>query len=302
MCRKLSILCLTLVVVALCVPASAAPPSIANPLKVDIDGASATPDDPNRTQPGWESWDFGFGPGPGPFAKNMQATHNTTLTLRGIRTDGADPGSRNRYQSTGVGDGRLGQDLFFVGQAGGTAMGLGKNYLKLDITISGLVPSSTNHFVVQLSDYDVAFGYNKDINFKGAGEPPLSKKAAWSKTNPSDWLTANGYANGYTVGDVNMPAGLAAQLLGTQDPGQLRRMLGIRADVRGSMTPFTTTFALDLVANGAGIAMTSLYGWNHMTTWSGSQHMPINSIKIIPEPATVALLGLGGLALLRRRK
>jgi hypothetical protein len=312
-------------------PALADPISVANPLLIDLNGndknannqpnPNGTPDANCQTPQyppagGWYNWNFPFdgSSGTSPYSLNMQATHNTTVTLDTFRVDGAKTcGTRNRGAQTTTASqlGKMYMDIFYVAQNGA---GLGRNYIKASFTITGLAPNSTNNFTFSLFDWDPAFKWSGLSGFGGANEPKNSKLAAWSLANPATWLADNGYPTGYEPNAVTsqMPGGLAAQLLGTTPDAYagitqhgLVPMLGPAAwqpwlypwDYR-----YATTFSLDLTANSSGVAMVSVYGWNHMTSWAGSQHMPINGIRVVPEPATVALLGLGGLALLRRRK
>jgi len=248
----------------------------------------------------------------------MQLTHNTTVTLNTFRFDGSKTnGTRNRNagQAPATALGKMYSDIFYVGQSGGTSAGLGVNYLEVDFTISGLVANSQhNKFTVTLFDWDPAFKWSGLSGYGGANEPRGSKLAAWSLANPATWLAANGYSAGYEPNAVasKMPAGLAAQLLGTTPDVYTGITQNGLVPILGPATEqpwlypwdyrYGTTFTLDLTANAGGVALASVYGWNHMTSWAGSQHMPINGIRVVPEPATVALLGLGGLALLRRRK
>jgi hypothetical protein len=325
MCKKLSILCLMLVVVALGVPASAAPISVANPLLIDLNAkdymANGTPYPADvNNQMNFYGWNFPFdgtkqNPSGQPFNLNMQPTHNATVTLGGVRADGVDAlGVRGRYQATGQNLSKVYQDLFYIAQGGGTGTGLGKNYLKVDFTFTGMEPEATQLMTFSLFAWDCAFKGSGVSGYAGSGEQPLSKKAAWSLTNPATWIAANAPGGAYhpKVGDPNtvdsnMPAGLQALLLGSGkgNSNNCKLLLGPKVESMpvgdASASTYATTFTLNITANEAGIGTVTIYGWNDMTTWTGSQHMAINGIRVVPEPATVALLGLGGL-LLRRRK
>jgi hypothetical protein len=274
-------------------------------LKVDINanGNSTYAD----TQDGWIPWEMDGYWGPiGAQSKNFGfGSYMPFITIDGItHTGGAGQFGGSRDRLDGV-DGEQANDfanvladLVYVPH---TAAGMGKDYIKVTINY-GPTMANVNLNVTMLG-WDPAFAGNGLPGYGGAGEQEGSKQAAWSTTNPSTWLSANlpGEPNGYgyhsTVGESNMPAGLQA-LVGDQ-----AIMLGTAPwlsmfDGAIGMT-FASTVNVTLDENG----VIDLYGWAEMLSQSGSQHIALNGIVIsLPEPATIALLGLGGLALIRRKR
>ena len=79
-------------------------------------------------------------------------------------------------------------------------------------------------------------------------------------------------------------------------------MLGLAPELLENAYAYSVTFTLNVPTNATGVGVLVVYGWNDMNEWAGSFHMPLNGFMVVPEPATVALLGLGGLALLRRKR
>jgi len=296
MCKKLIVLCLALVIAGFCAPALAdSAITLETPLKVDIVYA------PDNQQPkaGWLPWPF-----PVSWTGPVVMPGPIEIILPGIWPEAQLEAYRKNESPQGIARSRSGGWAGVLGSAefSPTGKGFGTNYLKL--TIGNLDP---------YTNYKLSL-WSFEARNVWAADPcnPNSKYGVWSTTNPKDWLDTHGYSgfngepNGYgpitpytsnPTGESNMPAGLAALVAAQGGRTSMMAPTNDNTNYIGG-----ADYRVSFYAPSDGYGTITVYGWMDATDWTGSMHMPLNGFMVIPEPTTIALLGLGGLALLRKRR
>jgi len=310
--KKLFVL---LVVAALTIPASAAyigfddgGNSAVNYLKVDLNGAGA-----GNTITGFQGWMFArdwTGPLSQQFV-NPNADYGWEQPIAQLevyrKNQGASSNAGASRDRSGGWAGVLGTGDFSYGTEG-----FGMNYVKL--TLTQLQPDTDYRFY--LWSYEAVGVWVYDST------NPYRKYVAFSTTNPKTWLDAhkgqyrgvmnepNGY--GPRKGDDHTEATTDSNMPGSPDntytgPGpSLYQLMGCRVDANyadgtdhdGSMTLNVGKMTATTNDDGACV----IYAWMDATDFGNSMHVPLNAFLVVPEPTTIALLGLGGLALLRRKR
>jgi len=301
MCKKLIVL--LLVVAALSIPALASSTiTLATPLKVDVLSQYGTQDDsPITGFVGWDTPSAFTGPLTSTFDMGGLPWENPTASYQTYRKNQSPDNtgigrSRSRGFVAVLGTGEYADP--YVGK------GFGMNYTQL--AVSGLDPDAD--YTVMVWSYDQRYAWSANT------ANPESKYGIWATTNPKTWLDNNGYSgnnnepNGYgaligdfPITDSNMPAGLKALTIDCGAQGDRVNLIA-DADKEMQATKHIAKIKVHTLPGDPESGVIALYGWIEGTDYSGSFHMPLNGFMVVPEPMTIALLVLGGLALIRRKR
>lgn len=161
-----------------------------------------------------------------------------------------------------------------------------KSYLQFDLSgVSGTISNATLTIYSFLSNSD-----GKDYYIYGLND---GNNEAWS-ADTIDWFNAPG---NITNSGTALDAALTTQLAfcdfntdGIQDVSNTDVTAFINADTDNLVTFIFT-------AGGTAYMYNVLAG-----TYYDANYVPVLTLEVIPEPATLILLGLGGLISLRRRQ
>ncbi|MBN2019459.1 MAG: PEP-CTERM sorting domain-containing protein [Sedimentisphaerales bacterium] len=223
--------------------------------------------DNGPTQAGWESWSFERFPTVNTFNNTFG---NVGVTITGINYEGVLPQSRNREEPPEENNEYLNnvyRDFLYIPRS--TSAGFGLDYLKIDF--SGLNANTYYEFTV--FDFDAYY------------IPESTKYMAWGIENPANYPSYEP-----TVGGGGLAPKLARLHTAGADPCD-----------PSVLDPYYYSGSFFVRTNENGQA--TIYGWADNESWEGSQHAPLNGFAIgIPEPGTMALLGIGILALRRRKQ
>jgi len=281
---------IVLLVIALSAPAMAAYIGAGNPLAVNVQGGGTA-----NVIAGYQGWLFQSnwtGPAVQAF-NNPQAEQPWEIPsaqMDVFRLQGApQTAGFSRNRDGGIA-GVLGTGDYSIG-----TQGFGMSYVKL--TLTQLEPDVA--YKISLWDYEAVGVWNN-------GTDAPAKYAQWSTTNPNAWLTANyngtsgecpmgGYGPIPGSADSNMPAGLKALCQASA------RVDMDSPDAYAHEGWNANKAVIRATADGDGTIV--IYAWmDGVKVWGGSNHVPVEGFYVIPEPTTIALLGLGGLALIRRKR
>jgi hypothetical protein len=263
MSKKLIFVCLALAVAAISVPASAVPQNTPF-LSVDLNGGNGP------TQPGWTGWSFANPPGGNSFSTTFSGGVSLTLS--------SSPGSTGlltRDRGNPSGNTLNFDDMYedFVGATRNSNYGLGWN--ALEFAFSGLSSSTQYEFTFFCFDRN---GANNNYY-----------RWLMGTTDPYTYVDpATGNAHSYQPATVSNNF---TPYLATINPGN-----GLWPS-----TPYQYSASFFAATDGNGNV--TIYVWSDTTSYSNQTASLVDGFQIgVPEPATIALLSLGGLALLRRKR
>jgi len=287
---------IVLLVVALSVPTMAAYIGAGNPLAVNLQGGGLA-----NAIPGYQGWLFAStwtGPVHTTFVNPLaeQPWEIPTGDFDGMQPLATGPSDQGLSRQR---DGGF-AGIAGTGWYGTTQQGWGVSYDK--VTIKYLEPGVT--YKISL------WSYEADGVWSSGTDSP-AKFVQWSTQDPRQWCIDNGYGPGGAnavapqggygnpqsgKNTSDMPAGLAALC-------QASARINMHATDAYAHEGWSTNKGVLYATAQGDDGIITLYGWmDGVHIWGGSDHVPLEGFYIVPEPTTIALLGLGALALIRRKR
>lgn len=281
--------CLAVFVCALATVAQAlAAPTFAPFLSVDINGYNAGGAQTiGPTEAGYQGWEMAEGlflpvnidwgnSGAAGLTKVFSTSEgNITANLKGIAPN-SFLGARNRSDNFDA-QGDMTQDFVFSQR---NVDGFGQTYIKLEL--SGLIPGQAYEFT----------GYARD-HFNGGTDSwqAWSDRGFLGVDGPGAWMDAN-----VGVGAFYQPAPG-----GINNPIPTRRRSPISGPASADPYGFAATYRA--VADAGGVL--EFYTWGDPNTYSGTNTATLMNgfqLTVVPEPSTLLLVAMAGLAWLLPRR